>query len=333
MALFTGGRSIPFLKDIPGIGKLFRNRDTTVRESELVVFITPTIVTYDECPTGRYGAALDTADCWLHRVPWAEGCPAPGGPEGCDVCDTCEGEPDGYESPEGVFQDESQVQPQRLPKVDDPVLPPSDSSTRSSRRRHHVDSEKESVPETTPIGRVARRTPALPPKPRQGGRVDLLSRNVSSIPPRPVLEQKRGAAPQVGQRPDPSASTQPEPPQKRTPLGAGREQRSDKIPRIKLARRPAVLSHDAPAGRSDIPRRLPPVVTRVQYQTTESMREPYGSRFRATRKNGDQSLNQTEVSTRLPRVARNPSVAPEVAARQSSEGAKKLPAVFDAFRP
>ncbi|MEQ8211075.1 MAG: secretin N-terminal domain-containing protein [Lacipirellulaceae bacterium] len=75
---------IPFLKDIKGIGPLFRSRDTLVRESELIVFIMPEIVGYEDPLDARQYQALDTVNCRLARIPEAEGCPSDG--QGCSDC-------------------------------------------------------------------------------------------------------------------------------------------------------------------------------------------------------------------------------------------------------
>jgi hypothetical protein len=69
---FTG---VPYLKDLSVIGRLFRSRDTDVRESELVVFIMPEIIPYDDEPTCRQQLAIDTIGCRLDQIPEAEGCP------------------------------------------------------------------------------------------------------------------------------------------------------------------------------------------------------------------------------------------------------------------
>jgi general secretion pathway protein D len=69
---FTG---VPYLKDLSLVGRLFRSRDTDVRESELVVFIMPEIISYDEQPTCRQLIAADTIGCRLDQIPEAEGCP------------------------------------------------------------------------------------------------------------------------------------------------------------------------------------------------------------------------------------------------------------------
>lgn len=66
---------IPYLKDLRGVGRLFRARNNEVRESELVVFIMPEIIPYDEQPNCRQKIALDTIDCRLNQIPEAEGCP------------------------------------------------------------------------------------------------------------------------------------------------------------------------------------------------------------------------------------------------------------------
>jgi general secretion pathway protein D len=75
---------IPFLKDVKYLGPLFRSRNTTVRESELVVFLMPEIVAYDEPHSPREYMAQETVKCRLDRIPMAEGC---GGPNGgnCDA--------------------------------------------------------------------------------------------------------------------------------------------------------------------------------------------------------------------------------------------------------
>ena len=65
---------IPVLKDIKYVGNLFRSRETNVRESELVVFIMPEIVDYDEASHPREYMAHETIGCRLARIPKAEGC-------------------------------------------------------------------------------------------------------------------------------------------------------------------------------------------------------------------------------------------------------------------
>jgi general secretion pathway protein D len=66
---------VPYLKDLKGIGRLFRSRDIDVRESELVVFIMPEIISYGDEPNCRQKIAAETIECRLDQVPEAEGCP------------------------------------------------------------------------------------------------------------------------------------------------------------------------------------------------------------------------------------------------------------------
>ncbi len=68
-------KGVPYLKDIKLVGRLFRSRDTDVRESELVVFIMPDIIGYDDNPNVRQQMVADTIRCKLDRIPEAEGCP------------------------------------------------------------------------------------------------------------------------------------------------------------------------------------------------------------------------------------------------------------------
>jgi general secretion pathway protein D len=73
---------VPLLKDLKYFGPLFRSRDTVVRESELIVFISPEIVGYDDALKPRQYLGLETVDCRLNGMPQAEGCPVPCGPDG-----------------------------------------------------------------------------------------------------------------------------------------------------------------------------------------------------------------------------------------------------------
>jgi general secretion pathway protein D len=72
---------IPFLKDMRVVGKLFRSRETTVRESELVVFINPEVIGTADPLNRREQLVVDTVGCRLNQVTEAEGCPPPC----CDV--------------------------------------------------------------------------------------------------------------------------------------------------------------------------------------------------------------------------------------------------------
>ncbi|NOY29354.1 MAG: type II secretion system protein GspD [Planctomycetes bacterium] len=97
---------IPFLKDARLIGPLFRSRNTNVRESELIVFIQPEIIGYDDPIAPREYLAQETVSCRLARIPVAEGC---GGPDGANC---------------GIVTDESLLGDQliRLPEVEGQVL-------------------------------------------------------------------------------------------------------------------------------------------------------------------------------------------------------------------
>jgi general secretion pathway protein D len=77
---------IPFLKDVKYVGSLFRSRDTNVRESELIVFLMPEIVGFDEDMSMREAVALETVNCRLDAIPPAEGC-GPGLMDGCADCE------------------------------------------------------------------------------------------------------------------------------------------------------------------------------------------------------------------------------------------------------
>lgn len=68
-------KGIPYLKDVKVVGRLFRSRDTDVRESELVVFICPEIIHYADAPRLRQQMVADTVRCRLDQIPEAEGCP------------------------------------------------------------------------------------------------------------------------------------------------------------------------------------------------------------------------------------------------------------------
>ncbi len=75
---------IPVLKDLRLIGPAFRARDTNVRESELIVFIMPEIISFDNSPAPRQAMALETVTCKLGRIPEGEGC--------ADSYGTCDGQ-------------------------------------------------------------------------------------------------------------------------------------------------------------------------------------------------------------------------------------------------
>lgn len=67
----TDTNGVPFLKDIKYVGALFRSRHTTIRESELVVFLRPEIVTVFDCGLPREQAAREVSRHMLGGVPTA----------------------------------------------------------------------------------------------------------------------------------------------------------------------------------------------------------------------------------------------------------------------
>jgi hypothetical protein len=68
-------QGVPYLKDLKLVGRLFRSRDTDVRESELVVFIMPEIIHCADKHSFRQQLVEDTIRCRLDQIPEAEGCP------------------------------------------------------------------------------------------------------------------------------------------------------------------------------------------------------------------------------------------------------------------
>jgi general secretion pathway protein D len=111
---------IPYLKDLKIVGRLFRSRNTTVRESELVVFIMPEIIDCADEPNYREKAAEDTTRCRLDNIPEAEGCPP--------RCRRLP--PEMMDQP--ILEDGSFDATEELPEQIDVVLPPQDSGARNT---------------------------------------------------------------------------------------------------------------------------------------------------------------------------------------------------------
>ena len=65
-------RGIPFLKDLKYVGKLFRSHDTEIRESELIVFIKPEIITPYDCGSQREQEAACVSQRHLDEIPHAQ---------------------------------------------------------------------------------------------------------------------------------------------------------------------------------------------------------------------------------------------------------------------
>ena len=68
-------RGVPFLKDIKFIGKWFRSHDTEIRESELIVFIKPELITVCYGGTAREIEAARLTHEELDAIPHAQSCP------------------------------------------------------------------------------------------------------------------------------------------------------------------------------------------------------------------------------------------------------------------
>jgi general secretion pathway protein D len=69
-------RGVPWLKDVKFVGKLFRSHDTEVRESELIVFLTPEVITPYSAGTLRQQHAGYLGNQQLDTIPHAEDVPA-----------------------------------------------------------------------------------------------------------------------------------------------------------------------------------------------------------------------------------------------------------------
>jgi general secretion pathway protein D len=104
-------KGIPYLKDLWLVGSLFRSRDTDVRESELVVFISPEIITAADPLNHRQQMVVDTLGCRLNMIPEAEGCPPP----------PCCCEPPTAGAPDICYGGYIAVAPTRLPAADAPA--------------------------------------------------------------------------------------------------------------------------------------------------------------------------------------------------------------------
>jgi hypothetical protein len=124
-------KGIPYLKDLKWVGKAFRARSTDIRESELVVFVCPEIIGYQDTPQPRQQRVAETTNYRLDQIPQAEGCPWPGNScmlEGCPV----NGEPMEELVPSNVISQsegelpkaaETRKSPPRVPQEIQPSLP------------------------------------------------------------------------------------------------------------------------------------------------------------------------------------------------------------------
>ncbi|MGI8982618.1 MAG: type II secretion system protein GspD [Pirellulaceae bacterium] len=84
---------VPYLGDIKHIGHLFRDKQATVRESELIVFITPTVIDMGYVGTPRQVCNYNSALPELDTIPYPKlpdyPCPTDQWPHRCGLCDKC----------------------------------------------------------------------------------------------------------------------------------------------------------------------------------------------------------------------------------------------------
>jgi general secretion pathway protein D len=78
-------KGVPYLKDVRYVGRLFRSRNTDVRESELVVFIMPEIIGPADPMDRRERLIADTTHYRLDQIPEAEGHPPGYIPDHCRI--------------------------------------------------------------------------------------------------------------------------------------------------------------------------------------------------------------------------------------------------------
>ncbi|REK29896.1 MAG: hypothetical protein DWQ42_03060 [Planctomycetota bacterium] len=327
---FTG---IPILKDIPAFGKLFRNRSTTVRESELVVFITPMIVPFDDCPQGRYAAALDTTNCWLHRVPWAEGCPPVDyggfGRDGCPPALGYEGHPihegeliegEIIEEPTHGLPDVEQPSPEVAPfhATSQSNAPPAQSSRRrpvpveNGRQGEPAPGEKQA--DAVARLKLARQEYAYPlPHPHAVSRrlppVTPVRYEPVPRPERPRPMQEADRLPPPATRPV-GAPAQPNFPPRTPVQDPGRDEQTISNP---LRNQTAEVGTPRPANQ---------------------LRQSFDQRYRTPRDGEGQSLIARRPPNSPPRVARNPSVSPYEAQHGLPPASHEpMPKIFESFRP
>lgn len=160
---------VPLLKDVRFLGHLFRSHETQIKESELVVFLTPEIIGYNDCLDERDRLTADTVRCRLDRIPPAEGCPGCGetGPCGCSPADLDPAyaplvEELGAPSPAvmapsapSLVEPATEAIPAPAPAANDPVevVEPIDS-LRSASRGSQADARRK-VRRLPPVNRVA----------------------------------------------------------------------------------------------------------------------------------------------------------------------------------
>jgi general secretion pathway protein D len=130
---------LPYLKNLKYIGFLFRSKKTTVRESELVVFLTPRVIMPFEGTCGRNAAAEDLSRQLLNGIPPASPMRPEMGPVLCPDEDYYEGPgpvetlPQGEydETPTEETQPRIEILPNEVPSGDDASRDPRNARPRT----------------------------------------------------------------------------------------------------------------------------------------------------------------------------------------------------------
>ncbi|TWT66306.1 Type II secretion system protein D precursor [Posidoniimonas polymericola] len=161
-------KGIPFLKDVRFIGPLFRSHETDIRESELMVFIRPTIVGCAEPLCEREQRTADTVDCRLERIPAAEGCP--GGCASASDCGSASLGPEPYYPTEAGGEPYGRTMPhnpslRRLPPIGDAQAQPADGFAGGLRRGYDARYRAANAPQ-----------PATPEPEEKGKRSSFIGR-------------------------------------------------------------------------------------------------------------------------------------------------------------
>ncbi|WP_039963006.1 type II secretion system protein GspD [Rhodopirellula europaea] len=73
--IIEGTSGVPYLRDLKYVGKLFRSHSTEVRESELIVFLKPEIISPYDHGNERSRQAMCVANRQLDAIPYASVCP------------------------------------------------------------------------------------------------------------------------------------------------------------------------------------------------------------------------------------------------------------------
>jgi type II secretory pathway component GspD/PulD (secretin) len=178
--------AIPYLSDIKYIGPLFRQRSDEIRESELLVFLTPTILEPGTFGTVRERAALETGHCELDQVrqPTCQRC-AP--PEDRTIY---KNEYFGAEpvvtEPERQSSGSSGIELYRLPKPSEPAQSGTGQQSGTSTRSGEAAPQgawRRGGTGSTWTSPVARRveTPATPPHTMSAPRAERLANETSHV--------------------------------------------------------------------------------------------------------------------------------------------------------